>query len=246
MTGTFCLVMTSGFHRRCVQIVRHFRCNIQSREHDFVLSASTDGSIALWDITRCIDAFLHKSCIAQRYGNTHDCGVGAVQCHCGTAHSDGYVSVAAAGGAAAGDGSDVCDGDDGGAGRDEGDCGGGDEGDGGLGDGAQYSHSQCGYSAGVDSGSEGDCNDDDFYEDCSFDRRDDDNQVRYKIAGEDPSYIIKNRTKIHSNFYNSTQLHSNSPVCSDSHKPLHVFNAHQSGIHSLSVLSSQGKHIEVD
>lgn len=54
----FCLIMASNFHGRCVQVVRHFVHKSESREFHLILSGSTDGRIALWNISEIIKAFL--------------------------------------------------------------------------------------------------------------------------------------------------------------------------------------------
>ena len=127
--------MASKFHKRCVQIVRHFDCNIQSRDNHFVLSGATDGCIALWDISECIDGYLQSKLNNGNYGM--------------------------------------------------------DEGDG------------------------------------NDDVSDENNDFSKDFFGTN--------AKDGENFCNSTQLHASNPICNHSHKPMRVFNAHQSGIHSLSI-----------
>ena len=47
--------MASDFHGRCVQTLRSFAHAVDSKHRHFLVSGATDGRIALWDITSCID-----------------------------------------------------------------------------------------------------------------------------------------------------------------------------------------------
>ena len=277
--------MASSFHKRCVQVVSHFHCNIQSRDHHFVLSGSTDGRIALWDITECIDQFLHTRC-DEKYiargkesmerkplnlgeGDTYSA---EDQFREGNYGGDGYdfdygnVSESGDGCRDGGgfgndkdddnddnddydnDDNDDDDKDDGNGDNDDNDDDNDDEDDddndyndynddiinytghgvrcGGVYDGGESECTQYGYSDSIRDGNNGDANAH--------------NQVNDANAKRNCSFTIRKQAKGHKRFYNSIHLHASTPVCCHSHKPLHVFNAHQSGIHSISVIANRG------
>jgi len=234
LTGEFCLIVASGFHKRCIQEVVHFHCNINSRDHHFILSGSTDGNIALWDITECIDEFLRSkhdryfvSRITSRelkpasppatttVKNANDqsdvevdgasrCNVVAVGCDGDVDDSSGGVGGFRFGNDSRALGSHVYSDRP----TDDYSCTGDD-----------------GESCGSDSVSTNCYADDNYSDDC--DAHIDDSKRSFHCIGY----------KAHQKFFDSSQLHASKPVCSRSLSPLYVFTAHQSGIHSLSIIN---------
>lgn len=153
--------MATDYHKRCVQIVRHFVCRINSRDHHLVLSCSTDGYIALWDISECIEQFLASKGTESENRWEESCV---------------EESRRIAGGKNLINKGDAYNGDD---------------------DGDDYGGQRDGPSP----------------------------------------------TK----FFSSGLLNASHPICHLSHKPIHVFEAHQSGIHSLSLIEDKkGSSLIID
>ena len=152
--------MATNLHSRCVQVVRHFVCRVGSQDRHFLLSGATDGRIALWDISDCVERASKENGI--KFG-----------CKKSEERSKDTENP--------------------------------------------EEHSRDGV-----------------MED-EYDSSDDENMD-----------LFLNVAKICESYFLSDQLNSSVPVCNQSHEPLYIFNAHQSGIHSIDVITGfQGNYLNL-
>ena len=152
--------MSTNLHSRCVQVVRHFVCRVGSHDRHLLLSGATDGRIALWDISDCVERVSKENGIYFGCKQSEETSMNTED---------------------------------------------------------PEDHSKDALIADED------------------ESRDDENiDLFLNVAKKCESYFL------------SDQLNSSVPVCSLSHEPLHIFNAHQSGIHSIDVITGfQGNYLNL-
>ena len=232
--------MDSGFHERCIQEVVHFHCNIHSRDHHFILSASTDGRIALWDITECIDEFLRSKhdgdCLIEIISRELKPKNTAPTATVKNANEQSDIkvddasrcNVVAVGGNSSGDVGGFRIGNDTRA----------------LGGHVDSNRPTNNYSCTGDDGET--CGNHGVSSRCyADDNYSDDGDAHVHDSKRSFDYNGYRNSRAHKKFFDSSQLHASKPVFSRSISPLYVFTAHQSGIHSLSISNIRGEHIKL-